>query len=396
MNDAVERLEVAVVEGIDKVARDAWNGLLLPDDSPFVEWDWLYAMEHSGAASRKTGWAPYHVLVREPARKRLVAACPLYLKTHSMGEFVFDHGWAEAAERAGLRYYPKLLAAVPFTPHTGRRFLTAPGSDRFTLVNLLGRALVALADDNKLSSVHVNFCAPDEAAALAATGYLERLGYQYHWQNAGFHTFDDYLERLKHKRRTAVRHERESIAAAGIRVRALAGDEIPDSMFAAMYKIYLSTIEKLYWGRRYLTPEFFELIRERFRRNTCFVGAWAGRELIAGAIDFEKAGVLYGRYWGCFREVRFLHFDVCYYAGIEHAIDGGFTRFEPGAGGEYKWLRGFDPALTRSAHYIAHAGLRKAVASFLKQERREVERWINAGKERSQLKPPPPSDEEQL
>jgi len=248
MNDPAPRLEVAIVEGIDKIPRAAWDALLSPDDSPFVEWDWLYAMEHSGSAVRSTGWAPYHLVVREAPRKRIVAAAPLYLKTHSMGEFVFDHGWADAAERAGIRYFPKILVGVPFTPHTGRRFLTAPGVDRAGLINLLGLALTSICEDNKLSSVHVNFCEPDEAAALAPIGFMERLGYQYHWHNAGFATFDDYLNRLKHKRRTAVRHERAAMDEQGIHIRVVAGQQIPDRMFPEMYRIYCSTIEKLYWA----------------------------------------------------------------------------------------------------------------------------------------------------
>jgi hypothetical protein len=394
MNDSPPRVEVAIVEGIDKIPRAAWDALLAPDDSPFVEWDWLYAMEHSGSAARSTGWAPYHLVVREVHRKRIVAAAPLYLKTHSMGEFVFDHGWADAAERAGIRYFPKLLVGVPFTPHTGRRFLTAPGADRAGLINLLGLALTSICEDNKLSSVHVNFCQPDEAAALAPIGFMERLGYQYHWHNAGFATFDDYLNRLKHKRRAAIRHERAEMEEKGVQLQVTAGDEIPDRMFAEMYRIYCSTIEKLYWGRRYLTEEFFDLIRKSFRRNMVFIGAYDRRELIAGAVNLAKAGVMYGRYWGCFREVRFLHFNVCYYAGIEYSILSGIQRYEPGAGGEYKWLRGFDPALTRSIHYVSNPDLKRAIAGFLKHERHEVERWIVAGKERSQLKPPPPSDTE--
>ena len=394
MNDSAERLEVEIAEGIEKVSREAWDALLDPADSPFIEWDWLYAMEHSRCAIRKTGWAPYHLLIRDRARKKIVAACPLYLKTHSMGEFVFDHGWADAADRAGIRYFPKLMVGVPFTPHTGRRMLTAPGANRAALVNLLGHALTTICSENQLSSIHINFCDPDEAAALTPLGFLERLGYQYHWRNADFHTFDDYLARLKHKRRTAVRHERGALSEQGIAIRVDAGEAIPDAMFRQMYQIYLSTIEKLYWGRQYLNEEFFDTLRERFKRNVAFIGAYHGRKLVAGAINLQKAGVLYGRYWGCFEEVRFLHFNVCYYAGIEHAINNGIQRYEPGAGGEYKWLRGFDPALTRSMHFIVHPGLRKAIADFLKHERREVERWITAGTERSQLKPPPPSDEE--
>lgn len=395
MNDAAQQYEAQIVEGIEKVPRDDWDAVLAPDDSPFVEWDWLRAMEKSGAAARDTGWAPFHIVIRPHGGRKIIAACPLYLKSHSMGEFVFDHGWADAAERAGIRYYPKVVVAVPFTPHTGRRLLTAPGADRVTLCAILANALVNLCDDNKLSSVHVNFCAEDEAALLARAGFLERHGYQYHWQNAGFATFDDYLARLKHKRRTAVRHERSQVRDAGIEVRVLAGEEIADAMFPTMYKVYLATIEKLYWGRQYLTQEFFGLLRRYFKRHLRFVTARDRREIIAGAICLEKAGVLYGRYWGCFREVRFLHFEVCYYAGIEHAIANGLKRFEPGAGGEYKWLRGFDPALTRSMHYVSHPGLRRAVGDFLRRERQEVARWITAGGERSQLKPPPPSDEEQ-
>jgi uncharacterized protein len=394
MNDSEERLEVEIAEGIEKVPRETWDALLAPDDSPFVEWDWLRAMEHSGCAVRKTGWAPYHLLIRDRARKKTVAACPLYLKTHSMGEFVFDHGWADAAERAGIRYFPKLMVGVPFTPHTGRRILTAPGANRAALINLVGHALMTICAENKLSSVHVNFCEPEEAAALAPLGFLERLGYQYHWRNAGFNTFDDYLMRLKHKRRTAVRHERNSLVEQGIEIRVAAGETIPDAMFPQMFQIYLSTIEKLYWGRQYLNEDFFDLLRDHFKRNVAFIGAYRGKKLVAGAINLQKAGVLYGRYWGCFQEHRFLHFNVCYYAGIEHAIANGIQRYEPGAGGEYKWLRGFDPALTRSVHFVAHAGLRKAIGDFLKRERREVERWIETGSEHSQLKPPPPSDQE--
>jgi uncharacterized protein len=394
VNEAAPRLDVAIVEGIDKIPRDAWDGLLAPDDSPFVEWDWLRAMENSGSAARDTGWAPYHLIVRQGPKKQIVAACPLYLKTHSMGEFVFDHGWADAAERVGLRYFPKIVVGVPFTPHTGRRFLTAPGADRGGLINLLGLALTSICEDNKLSSVHVNFCEPDEAAALSPIGFMERLGYQYHWHNAGFTTFDDYLNRLKHKRRTAVRHERAAMDEQGVHIRVTAGEEIPDKTFADMYRIYCSTIEKLYWGRQYLTPDFFDLIRKTFKRNMVFIGAYSGRELIAGAVNLAKANVMYGRYWGCFREFRFLHFNVCYYAGIEHSILRGIQRYEPGAGGEYKWLRGFDPALTRSIHYVSNPDLKRAIAGFLKRKRHEVERWIVAGKERSQLKPPPPSDQE--
>jgi uncharacterized protein len=386
-------VEVSVVEGIDRFAREDWNTLLADDDGPFLDWDWLFAMENSRSAARASGWAPCHLAIHRG--KKLIAACPLYLKSHSMGEFVFDQGWADAAERSGIRYYPKLLAGVPFTPHSGRRFLTAPGAARAPMVAALGRALVQLCADNQLSSVHVNFCLADEAAALRDLGFLERLGYQYHWRNAGFATFDDYLAALKSKRRYAVRHERAALAAQGVTIKVHAGGEIPDTIFGPMFDLYLSTIEKLYWGRRYLTREFFTEMRERFKRHVCLVCAYRGRKLVAGTFNLQKAGVLYGRYWGCFEDLKYLHFNVCYYAAIEHCIASGIARFEPGAGGEYKWLRGFDPALTHSAHYVAHEGLRRAIANFLARERREVEAWIAEGQERSQLKAPSPSNVEQ-
>jgi uncharacterized protein len=388
-----ETIEIAVLEGIDRVAREDWNALLEADDSPFVDWDWLFAMEHSKSAARASGWSPCHLAIFRG--KTLVAACPLYLKSHSMGEFVFDHGWADAAERSGIRYYPKLLAGVPFTPHTGRRFLVAPGVARAPMVAALGRGLIQLCAENKLSTAHVNFCLADEAAALASLGFLERLGYQYHWRNNGFASFDDYLGALKSKRRYAVRHERAALVAQGVTIKVHAGEQIPDTIFGPMFDLYLSTIEKLYWGRRYLTREFFTEMRERFKRHICLVCAYRGRKLVAGTFNLQKSGVLYGRYWGCFEELKYLHFNVCYYAAIEHCIGNGIARFEPGAGGEYKWLRGFDPALTYSAHYVAHEGLRRAIANFLMRERREVQAWIAEGHERSQIKAPAPSNVEQ-
>jgi hypothetical protein len=324
----------------------------------------------------------------------LKAACPLYLKSHSQGEFIFDHGWAEAAHDAGLKYFPKMLVGIPFTPHSGRRFLISNAANRAATIKILGSALVSLCRDNDLSSVHVNFCEADEASTLKELGFLERWGYQYHWNNAAYETFDDYLSLLKSKRRYAVRHERAALVGQGVEIKAFVGDEIEDSIFEPMFEIYRSTIEKLYWGRQYLTRAFFDLMRDRFKRFLCFICAFRGSELIAATFNVQKAGVLCGRYWGCFKDLKFLHFNVCYYAAIDHCIKSGIGRFEPGAGGEYKWLRGFDPALTRSMHYVAHPGLRAAVEKFLAAERREVARWIEVGRRQSQLKPIPPSNEE--
>lgn len=386
-------MKAEVVSSIAKIPRAQWNALLGAQDTPFLDWDWLAAMEQSKSAAPSSGWGPHHIVVRDGGGT-LIAACPVYLKSHSMGEFVFDHGWAEAAERAGLHYFPKLLVGVPFTPHTGQRFLVRPGCDRAEMIETLGKALISLCSQNRVSSVHVNFCTVEEAAVLSELHFMERLGYQYHWRNANYASFDDYLAHLKSKRRYAVRHEREALEGQGIAIRVFAGEEIPDDLLPAMYALYRTTIDKLYWGRQYLTAKFFEMMTA-FKRHLCLVCAFKGDQLVAGTFNLQKAGVMYGRYWGAFREHKFLHFNVCYYAAIEHCIGAGHQRFEPGAGGEYKWLRGFDPALTRSMHFISHAGLRKAVHSFLLRERREVERWIEVGREQSQLKAPPPSNMEQ-
>ena len=395
VGSARHAISVDLADGIQAVPREQWGALLTDEDSPFIAWDWLDALESSASAAPKSGWTPCHLLVRRRPGDELLAACPLYLKSHSFGEFVFDHAWAEAAQRAGIRYFPKLLAAVPFTPHTGRRFLTRPGELRPALLESLAGALASLCTDNRLSSVHVNFCMEDEARALERAGFLVRTGYQYHWQNRGFAGFDDYLAALKSRRRSAVRHERAALRDQGVTIRVLSGEEISPTLAPSMFRLYLSTIRKLYWGRQYLNRAFFERIITGWRPYLRLMLAFRDERLIAGTLNLEKAGVFYGRYWGCFEELKFLHFNVCYYAAIEHCIARGLQRFEPGAGGEYKWLRGFDPALTRSAHFIAHEGLRAGVARFLEAERHEIEDWIATGQERSQLKSAPqPSDAE--
>jgi uncharacterized protein len=377
------RTEVTLVRRMADIDREEWDALLGPDASPFLEWDWLDALEQSGCVTTKTGWAPHHLTVRENGR--LIAAAPMYLKGHSQGEFVFDHTWAEAAQRAGMTYYPKLLVAVPLTPATGQRILTHPERSRQPLLAVVAGALRDVCASNELSSVHVNFCAADEIAPLRDAGFLHRQGLQYHWRNRDFGSFDDYLAAMRSKRRTQVRRERREVAEQDVEIAALDGESITDDLFEPMFRIYLSTIEKLYWGRQYLNQRFFDRLR-RWKRNLCFVVARQHGEIVAGAINVQKAGVLYGRYWGCLREIRYLHFVVCYYAGIEHCITRRFTRFEPGAGGEYKHWRGFDATATHSLHYLPHPGFAKAVAEFLDRERAHVDDVIAGLHDRSALK----------
>lgn len=373
-----------VVGRIGDVAREEWDRLV-GDESPFLEWDWLAALEEAGCVTNRTGWLPQHLIVRD-ASARLVAACPLYLKGHSMGEFVFDQQWAAAAERANIAYYPKVLVAVPFTPATGPRLLTAPGEDRAALVTLLARSLRELCDGNQLSSVHVNFCRVDEASALRAAGFLERVGFQYQWRNAGYATFDDYLAHFRSKRRNQIKREQRELEEQGVIIDIRSGDGIPDEWFPLMFEFYKSTIDKLYWGRQYLVPEFFDILRQRFKRHLCFVVARQGGTPVGGTFNVQKAGVFYGRYWGARRDLRHLHFNVCYYAAIAHCIRNGLERFEPGAGGEFKTLRGFDPQMTVSLHYVRDRRLANAVERFVDAERREVEQAVGWMRGNSELK----------
>ena len=367
-------MKLTVLNGLSAIAPAAWNALV-GDDSPFLEWEWLASLEEAGCVTPDTGWLPQHLALFDGPQ--LVGACPLYVKTHSQGEFVFDHGWAQAAQRAGIRYYPKLLVASPFTPAAGARFLAAPGVDRTEVVRQLGAALAELCDGRSYSSVHVNFCRTDEAATLAALGYVERTGYQFQWINPGWRTFDEYLAALRSKRRNQVRREQRELAAQGIEIVAYQGDAIPDDLFRPMYALYRTTVDKFVWGHRYLNADLFDLLRRRWKHRLAFVVARRKGRVLAGTFNVCKDPVLYGRYWGTFEDVRHLHFNVCYYAAIELCLTTGLARFEPGAGGEFKHLRGFDARPTTSMHFLADPRLADAVGRYLVEERRVVDREID-------------------
>ncbi len=388
-------LSIEWAEGVNRIARDEWNDLV-GEESPFLEWDWLASLEDSGAVGDRSGWLPRPLLARDGGR--LVAACPVYLKSHSEGEFVFDFSWAEAAARAGIRYYPKLLVGVPFTPVAGARFLIAPGVDRNETIRQLGSTLRETCRNGEMSGVHINFCREHEATVLAGhpgdagiddNAYMLRVGFQYHWQNANYRTFDDYLEQFRSKRRNQIKRERREMERQGISIEIQTGNAIPDDLFETMFACYLATIENHTWGRQYLNLRFFELLRDRFKHRLCLVIARKDREVIAGTTNVIKGNVLYGRYWGALRNARYLHFNVCYYAAIEHCIAAGIERFEPGAGGDYKFLRGFDPQPTYSLHYLAEPRLARAVAGFLKHERAEAHDVIEHLRKNSALKSTP-------
>ncbi|MGE0683428.1 MAG: GNAT family N-acetyltransferase [Candidatus Binatia bacterium] len=383
-------LQVKVLQGMREVRQDQWD-VLVGDGSPFLEWDWLASMEEARCVTSRTGWQPQHLAVFEDGQLR--AACPLYLKGNSMGEFVFDHSWADAAERAGISYYPKLLVAAPFTPATGVRFLTAPGEDRAVLIRLLGQTLQEVCRQNEISSVHVNFCLEDETDALSELGYLKRVGLQYQWLNHGYHVFEDYLAHFRTKRRNQIKREIREMDEQGVEIEVLSGEAIPDELLPRMYALYKAHIDKLYWGRQYLQSRFFDLLGQRFKRNLCFVLARYQGDIIAGTFNVQKNGVFYGRYWGAFRELRHLHFNVCYYAAIAHCIKNSFVRFEPGAGGDFKRLRGFDPQPTASMHFFADQRLAAAVGRFLEREREQMHHTIDYLQEESELKHEPTPEE---
>ncbi len=366
---------IELLDGVAQIAPAAWNALV-GDESPFLEWEWLASLEDAGVVGAEQGWLPRPLVAREG--ERLLAACPVYVKAHSEGEFVFDFAWADAAARAGIRYYPKLLVGVPFTPVTGARFLVAPGEDRAAWIRRLAQALHQVCDAHDFSGVHVNFCREEELPALAESAYLPRIGIQYHWRNAGYASFEDYLGSLRSKRRNQVRRERAFVREQGIRIDAVCGAEIEDELFAPMYRCYRSTVDQHVYGRRYLNERFFELLRDRFRERLCFLVARRGDRIVAGTTNVFKGRTFYGRYWGALEAHRNLHFDVCYYAAIEWCIERGIECFEPGAGGEQKLLRGFDAQPTWSLHLLTEPRLARAVARHLEAEREEAGRALGA------------------
>jgi predicted N-acyltransferase len=350
------------IAGIDAADWDRLAGT----DNPFLSWSFLHALEASRSTTGRTGWRPCHLLVEEHGRP--VAVAPLYLKSHSYGEYVFDHGWAEGYRRAGGSYYPKLQGAVPFTPVPGPRLLAETEAARAALI----AGLKALTDRLGLSSLHVTFCTGEEAAALRAAGFLERRGIQYHWQNEGYGTFEDWLSRLKSAKRKMVRKEREQVRAAGVTIETAHGADLEPALLEAFFPFYRATVDKR-WGSAYLTRDFFRRLGSDLKDRVVLMVARHEGRMVGAALNLLGNGTLYGRQWGCSEEFSFLHFEACYYQAIEFAIRHGLKRVEAGAQGIHKLHRGYAPAWTYSAHYIPHPGFHDAVASFLAAERRGQE-----------------------
>jgi predicted N-acyltransferase len=369
-NEAV----ITVEDGMARIDAAAWDACANPPGrsyNPFVTHRFLLALERSGAVSGATGWLPRHLVLR--GADGTVAGCvPAYVKSHSLGEYVFDHGWADAYERAGGRYYPKLQVSVPFTPVTGPRLLvpTVPDADRRR--QLLAAGLTKLTGQAKLSSAHITFIAAEDRAVLESMGFLMRQDQQFHWTNEGFASFDDFLAALQSRKRKTLRKERQQAVADGVTIEWVTGSDIREEHWDAFFAFYMDTGSRK-WGRPYLNRDFFSLVSEAMNEDILLVMCKRAGRYIAGALNFIGSDTLFGRYWGAIEHHPFLHFETCYYQAIEFAIARGLKRVEAGAQGEHKLARGYLPHATWSAHYIADPGFAEAVSAYLAREREHVE-----------------------
>jgi predicted N-acyltransferase len=375
-------ITLEAVSSVSQVPADEWNACANPQAcpegspvgfkgayNPFISHAFFSAVEASGSATPRTGWGPRHLIAR---RDGIVAGIvPCYLKSHSQGEYVFDRGWADAYDRAGGSYYPKLQASVPFTPATGPRLLVRHDVDQNEVRGALAHGLIALCQATEASSVHVTFAPEAEWKLLANHGFLQRTDQQFHWHNENYRSFDDFLATLNSRHRKAIKRERREAVANGITIHALNGGDITEEAWDSFFAFYMETGSRK-WGRPYLTRSFFSLIGETMAKDVLLIMARRNDRWIAGAINFVGSDTLFGRNWGAIEHHPFLHFEVCYYQAIEYAITHGLKTVEAGAQGEHKIARGYLPQTTYSAHFIADPGLRHAIKDYLKRERAYV------------------------
>ena len=378
MPDGRDAVAIKVLQSLSEVSPEAWNACA-GDANPFVRHEFLSALEDSGSATRETGWLGQHLVI-EDAAGTLAACAPLYLKNHSYGEYVFDWGWADAYERAGGRYYPKLQCSVPFTPATGPRLLVNKDLTE-DQQREMGTALIAgmmqLAQNLNVSSLHVTFPTKDEWERFGDAGYLKRIGQQFHWENKGFETFDDFLAELSSRKRKNIKKERRAVEEADLEIRVLSGDEVTADQWDAFFQFYMDTTDKK-WGQAYLRRDFFSLLGERMGEAVVLILVEKDGMPVAGALNLKGRDTLYGRNWGCIADYKFLHFEACYYQAIDYAIAHGLKWVEAGAQGPHKVQRGYLPQQTYSAHWIADKGFRDAVSDFLDDEARGISREMSA------------------
>ncbi|MEM9716280.1 MAG: GNAT family N-acetyltransferase [Pseudomonadota bacterium] len=370
MDDA---LTISVFGSLDEISAADWDACANPDGGvpmdPFTTYRFLKALEDSGSVGQGTGWYPRYI--RADKGDTLLGVLPCYAKGHSQGEYIFDHSWAHAYENAGGNYYPKLQVAAPFTPATGRRFLTTPGDEDLTKAALTQGAM-SLAAQNNLSSLHITFCTEEEFAVGPKLDLLQRTGQQFHWANDGFDSFDDFLQELSSRKRKNIRKERAAAQGFGGTIHALTGDAILPEHWDAFWVFYQDTGYRK-WGSPYLTRAFFDSVHETMRDDMLLVLAERDGRYVAGALNFIGRESLFGRYWGCIEHHNALHFELCYYQAIDFAIAKGLKRVEAGAQGEHKLARGYMPAPTYSLHWMADPGFAKAIADYLERERAAVD-----------------------
>jgi predicted N-acyltransferase len=377
MPDGNDALIIKVIPSISEVSPEDWDACV-EDGHPFTSHGFLSALEDSSSATADTGWMSQHLVIEDP-RGGLLAVAPLYLKNNSYGEYVFDWGWADAYSRAGGQYYPKLQCSVPFTPATGARLLVRPDLpdlQRKELRKNLALGMLQLAKQLKVSSLHITFPTQSEWTDLGELGLLQRTGQQFHWNNRGYQSFDDFLGDLNSRKRKAIRKERKAVADKNLTIKALSGPDITERHWDAFYQFYLATTDKK-WGQSYLTRDFFSMLGTNMEDRVILFSVEDDDQLVAGALNLVSNNTLYGRNWGCLKSHKFLHFEACYYQAIDYAIKHGLKRVEAGAQGQHKIQRGYLPAKTYSAHYIADPGFRDAVEDFITQERRGIDYEIS-------------------
>lgn len=375
------KYSIEVLNGITGIDPKIWNSLV-GDGSPFLEHGFLSALEITSCVNAQSGWIPQIFIARiqgnaPKKHQSIVGALPLYLKYNSSGEFVFDWSWAEAATRAGMAYYPKAVVGVPFTPVTGARLLIAPDAEDPREVRLmLAAAAIQFAEENELSSVHFNFIADDEIKVFSELGLPVRLGLQYHWKNDDYTSFDDFLGRFRSKRRANIRRERKKLSDQGVSTQIQTGEAISTADLQRAFSYYQDTVHKFYHGQQYLNREFFEVLATTLPERLHLLTAFQDGKPFAGAFNLFKGDRLYGRYWGAKKDIEFTHFEVCMYQAISWCIENNILAFEPGAGGEHKFERGFTPTRTYSAHFIRDPRLRLPIANFITHERTQIEAHI--------------------
>ena len=376
MGDSERPAYVArVVKGIGEINAGDWDACA-GGDNPFVSHAFLEALEESGSAAPATGWAPHHLVI-EDGLGRIQGVAPLYLKSHSQGEYVFDHGWADAFERAGGRYYPKFQISVPFSPVTGPRLIVRPGPAAEATRRALIAACIEVTERSGVSSLHVTFATQDDWRALGAAGFLLRSDRQFHWTNQGYADFDDFLAGLTSRKRKAIKRERRAAVDSGLTIEIITGNDIKSEHWDSFFTCYITT-SRGKWGIPYLNRDFFTRLGETMADKVALILAADHGRTVAGALNLIGADTLYGRHWGSIGHYPFLHFEVCYYSAIAFAIERGLTTVEAGAQGPHKIARGYLPVHTHSAHWISHPGLRNAIEDYLDHERDAVDDEIEA------------------